>query len=68
MPFRFMKACRHKGRWINIAISFGIDLQEIFRLGIRHDTDNLATDDEDGGIVCDKYVILCGNLMPLTAL
>jgi hypothetical protein len=59
LPIRFKKACRLKGRWINAAICFGIDLQDIFRLGIRHD---LATSDSDGDgddEIREMYVFLC---------
>lgn len=56
--FRFTRACRKKGRWINIAICFGIDLQEIFRLGIRSDLGNLAGDD-DVINTPNMYVVLC---------
>jgi len=57
---RFTKACRHKGRWINVAICFGIDLQEMFRLGICSDRGNLAADDnedEDEDRIRDMYVV-----------
>jgi hypothetical protein len=65
MPARFTKACRHKGRWINVAICFGIDLQDIFRLGIRFDRGNFAAyndgdnnddDDDDDDSICDMCV------------
>lgn len=43
---RFTKACRQKGRWINVAISFGVDIQDIIKFGIRSDIHNLDADDE----------------------
>jgi hypothetical protein len=49
---RFNKACRQKGRWINLAISFGIDLQDIFKLGIRSDTQNLDNVEEYRNMNC----------------
>lgn len=42
-----MKTCRQKARWINAAISFGIDLQVIFRIGMREDKRKLAPDDDN---------------------
>jgi hypothetical protein len=42
---RFTKACRQKARWINIAICFGVDLQEIFKTGIRSDLQDMDADD-----------------------
>jgi hypothetical protein len=51
---RFTKACRIKGRWINIAITFGVDLQDLFRLGIRFDEHNLATDADDNDGMIQK--------------
>ena len=44
---RFTKTCRQKGRWINASIYFGVDLQDIFRLGIRSDLEDMGADDDD---------------------
>ncbi len=56
----FVKACRHKGRWINVGICFGIDLNDIFKLGIRADRRNLVVRDDDD--VYNMYVF-CANLI-----
>ena len=45
-----MKACRQKGRWINVAISFGVDLQDIFKLGVRFETQSRLTADGNNNI------------------
>ncbi len=42
-----MRGCRQKGRWINTAISFGIDLQDIFWIGIREDKQKLVSDGDN---------------------
>lgn len=34
-PIRFSRSCRLKARWINIAISFGVELKDIFKVGMR---------------------------------
>jgi len=61
---RFTKACRQKGRWINVAICFGIDLQDIFRLGIRSEIDAEENDDDDDDEYPNMYVI-CAVLISL---
>jgi hypothetical protein len=43
---RFIKSCRQKAQWINAAITFGIDIQDIFRIGIRSDVKKMATDND----------------------
>jgi hypothetical protein len=52
---RFVKACRQKGRWINVAICFGVDLQEVFKVGIRSDVQNMDADVDDDIDDVDDY-------------
>ena len=49
---RLTKECRQKGQWINIAIMFGINLQDIFKIGIQLDMRSMYADDSDED---DKY-------------
>ena len=44
---RLTKDCCPKAHWINVAISFGVDLEEIFRLGICSITQNQAGDEDE---------------------
>jgi hypothetical protein len=55
--FRFTTACRQKGRWINAAISFGVDIQHIFRFGIWTDSHNPDANDDDDDEYHSMYVI-----------
>jgi hypothetical protein len=59
---RFMKACRQKGRWINVTISFGIDIQDIFKLGIRSEMDPGDNDDDDDDDAYRNMYVFCAVL------
>jgi hypothetical protein len=52
---RFLKACHQKGQWINVAICFGVDLQEVFKVGIRSDMQNLDADVDNDYDDADNY-------------
>jgi hypothetical protein len=34
-PVRFSQSCRLKARWVNIAVCFGVELQDVFKIGRR---------------------------------
>ena len=47
-PVRFSEDCRLRGRWVNIAIWFGVKLQDIFKIGmgVKLSRNNVALADD----------------------
>jgi hypothetical protein len=56
-PIIFSRSCRLKARWINIAISFGVELQDIFKVGMRLNL-FMNNDAENSDSEWDMYAVV----------
>lgn len=61
-PVRFSQRCRLGARWINLAICFGVELQDVFKIGMRLNVTEEYDSDSDTGMYAVEFSCLFCHL------